>query len=38
MLFITIASDGVLHPTEEEIYKSMVEICDLPLFTGADKL
>ncbi len=38
MLFITIASDGVLHPTEEEIYKSMVEVCDLPLFTGADKL
>lgn len=38
MLFITIASDGKLDPTEEEIYKGMIEVCDLPLFTGADKL
>ena len=38
MLFMTIASDGKLAPTEEEIYKGMIEVCGLPLFTGADKL
>ena len=38
MLFMTIASDGKLSPEEEEIYKNMVNVCDLPLFTGADKL
>lgn len=38
MLFITISSDGKLAPQEEEIYKNMVNVCDLPLFTGADKL
>ncbi|MBO4605340.1 MAG: TerB family tellurite resistance protein [Bacteroidales bacterium] len=38
MLFMTIASDGKLDPEEEEIYKGMIEVCDLPLFTGADQL
>lgn len=38
MLFMTIASDGKLDPEEEEVYKNMVDICGLPLFTGADKL
>ncbi|MCR4910603.1 MAG: TerB family tellurite resistance protein [Bacteroidales bacterium] len=38
MIFITIASDGKLDPSEEEVYKGMVEVCGLPLFTGADKL
>ena len=38
MLFMTIASDGKLAPAEEEIYKGMIEVCGLPLFTGADKL
>ncbi|MBO4469508.1 MAG: TerB family tellurite resistance protein [Bacteroidales bacterium] len=38
MLFMTIASDGKLDPQEEEVYKNMIEVCDLPLFTGADQL
>ena len=38
MLFMTIASDGKLDPNEEEVYKNMIEVCDLPLFTGADQL
>ena len=38
MIFITIASDGKLDPSEEEVYKGMIEVCGLPLFTGADKL
>lgn len=38
MIFITIASDGKLDPSEEEVYKAMIEVCGLPLFTGADKL
>ena len=38
MIFITIASDGKLDPSEEEAYKGMIEVCGLPLFTGADKL
>jgi tellurite resistance protein len=38
MIFITIASDGKLDPSEEEAYKAMIEVCGLPLFTGADKL
>lgn len=38
MLFITIASDGKLSPEEEDVYKNMIDVCGLPLFTGADKL
>ena len=38
MIFITIASDGKLDPSEEKVYKGMIEVCGLPLFTGADKL
>ena len=38
MLFMTIVCDDKLTPQEEEIYKGMIEVCDLPLFTGADKL
>ena len=38
MIFITIASDGKLDPSEEAVYKGMIEVCGLPLFTGADKL
>lgn len=38
MIFMTIASDGKLDPEEEEVYKGMIEVCDLPLFTGADQL
>lgn len=38
MLFMTIVCDDKLTPEEEEIYKGMIEVCDLPLFTGADKL
>jgi tellurite resistance protein len=38
MIFITIASDGKLDPSDEEVYKGMIEVCGLPLFTGADKL
>jgi len=38
MIFITIASDGKLDPSEEKVYKGMIEVCGLPLFTGSDKL
>lgn len=38
MLFMTIAADGKLAPQEKEAYKAMLDLCDLPLFTGADKL
>ncbi|MBR6457136.1 MAG: TerB family tellurite resistance protein [Bacteroidales bacterium] len=38
MLFMVIASDGKLDPTEEEIYKGMIDVCGLPLFTGAAQL
>lgn len=38
MLFMTIMSDENVSPEEEKVYKFMINECDLPLFTGADKL
>lgn len=38
MLFMLIASDGKLDPEEEKIYKQMIDVCGLPMFTGADKI
>lgn len=38
MLFITILADGKATPEEKEVYRKMLQICDLPMFSGADKL
>ncbi len=37
MLYMVIATDGKLDPEEEEVYKEMINVCGLPLFTGAEK-
>lgn len=38
MLYITLASDGELHPDETKVYKHLMDVCGLPLFSGADKV
>ena len=37
MLYMVIATDGRLDPEEQEVYKEMINVCGLPLFTGAEK-
>lgn len=38
MLFVTICADGESSPEEVEVYRNMVNICELPLFTGAENV
>lgn len=38
MLFRTVAADGKLADEESDTYREILEVCELPMFTGADKV
>lgn len=38
MLFVTCCADGVASPEEQEVYRRMINVCGLPLFTGAENV